>query len=74
MIEKSNNLSLVIPCYNEQDNLPLLFKKLLEIQAKFNEIILVDNGSTDNTSFIIELTNDKIQDYYFESKEELENH
>ena len=54
MIEKSNNLSLVIPCYNEQDNLPLLFKKLLEIQANFNEIILVDNGSTDNTSLIIE--------------------
>ena len=54
MIEKSSNLSLVIPCYNEQDNLPLLFKKLLEIQAKFNEIILVDNGSTDNTSLIIE--------------------
>ena len=54
MIKKSNNLSLVIPCYNEQDNLPLLFKKLLEIQANFNEIILVDNGSTDNTSLIIE--------------------
>ena len=27
-----------------------------------------------NTLFIIELINDKIQDYYFESKEELENH
>jgi len=27
-----------------------------------------------NTSFIIEFTNDKIQDYYFESKEDLENH
>ena len=27
-----------------------------------------------NTSFIIELTDDKIQDYYFESKEDLENH
>ena len=54
MIEKRSSLSLVIPCYNEQDNLPLLFKKLLEIQSKFNEIILVDNGSTDNTSFIIE--------------------
>ncbi len=54
MIEDSSNLSFIIPCYNEQDNLPLLFKKLLKIQVKFNEIILVDNGSTDNTSLIIE--------------------
>ena len=54
MIEDSSNLSLIIPCYNEQDNLPLLFKKLSKIQVKFNEIILVDNGSTDNTSLIIE--------------------
>ena len=54
MKEKNNSLSLIIPCYNEQDNLPLLFKKLLKIQAKFNEIILVDNGSTDDTSLIIE--------------------
>ena len=27
-----------------------------------------------NTSFIIELRDDKIQDYYFESKESIENH
>ena len=54
MIKKSSNLSLIIPCFNEQDNLPLLFKRLLKIQTKFNEIILVDNGSTDNTSLIIE--------------------
>ena len=54
MKEKNNSLSLIIPCYNEQDNLPFLFKKLLKIQAKFNEIILVDNGSTDDTSLIIE--------------------
>ena len=54
MIKKSSTLSLIIPCFNEQDNLPLLFKRLLKIQTKFNEIILVDNGSTDNTSLIIE--------------------
>ena len=54
MIEDNSNLSLIIPCYNEQDNLPLLFKKLLKIQVNFNEIILVDNGSTDNTSLLIE--------------------
>ena len=53
MKEKNSNLSLIIPCYNEQDNLPLLFKKLLEIQAKFNEIILVDNGSTDNITVVV---------------------
>ncbi len=54
MIKKNKNLSLIIPCFNEQENLPFLFEKLLKIQTKFNEIILVDNGSTDNTSLIIE--------------------
>ncbi len=54
MIEKSNNLSLIIPCYNEEDNLTLLLKKLLKIQLECHEIILVDNGSTDNTSEKIE--------------------
>lgn len=52
-IKKNYNLSIIIPCYNEQDNLPLLFEKLLEIQYKCHEIILVDNGSTDNSSKII---------------------
>ena len=54
MIEKPRSLSLIIPCYNEEANLPLLFKKLIEIKSKCHEIILVDNGSTDNTSKIIE--------------------
>ena len=54
MIEKSSSLSLIIPCYNEEANLPLLFKKLIEIKYKCHEIILVDNGSTDDTSKIIE--------------------
>ena len=54
MIKKPANLSLIIPCYNEEDNLPLLFKKLMEIQNKCHEIILVDNGSTDDTLKIIE--------------------
>ena len=53
-MKKKNNLSIIIPCYNEQDNLPLLFKKLLEINLECSEIILVDNGSTDNTPRIIE--------------------
>ena len=47
--------SLVIPCYNEGDNIPLLIKRLKDIFT-FNdiEIILVNNGSTDNTQSIME--------------------
>ena len=54
MIKKPNDLSLILPCYNEENNLPPLLKKLVKIQDKCHEIILVDNGSTDNTSKIIE--------------------
>ena len=42
-------LSLIIPCYNESDNLDLLINKISQIEDNFYEIILVNNGSTDNT-------------------------
>ena len=45
-------LSIVIPCYNEEKNIHPLFekiKKLLE-DYSFVEIIIIDNGSTDNTN------------------------
>jgi glycosyltransferase involved in cell wall biosynthesis len=43
-------LSLVIPCYNEEKNLPLLLERCAElIKHPDIEVILVDNGSTDNT-------------------------
>jgi glycosyltransferase involved in cell wall biosynthesis len=50
-------LSIVLPCYNEADNLPLLLAAYaaewptLSIPA---ELILVDNGSTDNTAQVLE--------------------
>lgn len=43
-------LSLVIPCYNEEANLPLLIPRCAEIAKTGDiEVILVDNGSVDNT-------------------------
>ncbi len=44
-------LSIVIPCYNEADNIFPLFKKIEEILQKDNsvEFIIVDNGSNDST-------------------------
>lgn len=42
--------SLVIPCFNEENSIPILVKKLEKIiENKSFEVILVDNGSTDNT-------------------------
>ncbi|MDR2548595.1 MAG: glycosyltransferase [Desulfobulbus sp.] len=45
-------LSLVIPCYNEGANVPLLLERLASLrgQARGVEFIVVDNGSTDATS------------------------
>lgn len=43
-------LSLVIPCYNESANLPLLIGRLREVfQDADAEVVLVDNGSTDDS-------------------------
>ena len=45
-------LSLVIPCYNEQENVDVLLTRVngaLTVLNKPFEVILVDDGSTDNT-------------------------
>ena len=48
------NFSLVIPCFNEANNLPSLMEKCKKVlENKDNEIILVDNGSTDNSESIL---------------------
>jgi glycosyltransferase involved in cell wall biosynthesis len=47
-------LSLVIPCYNEAANLPLLLKRCEHLAAMPEvEVILVDNGSTDESPVIL---------------------
>jgi glycosyltransferase involved in cell wall biosynthesis len=46
--------SLVIPCYNEAANLPLLLERCKGLaQGSDIEVILVDNGSTDNSPEVL---------------------
>lgn len=46
--------SLVIPCYNESANLPLLLERCREVAARDGvEVILVDNGSTDSSPAVL---------------------
>jgi glycosyltransferase involved in cell wall biosynthesis len=49
-------ISLIIPCYNESKNLPLLIERFKVIASKETsfEIVVVDNGSTDETSRVLE--------------------
>lgn len=43
-------LSIIIPVFNEQQNISPLLKRLLPIASKYSyEIIFVDDGSSDNT-------------------------
>ncbi|QWD98821.1 glycosyltransferase family 2 protein [Polynucleobacter sp. MG-5-Ahmo-C2] len=47
-------LSLVIPCYNEEANLPLLLEACQPLRLNGDiEVIIVDNGSTDGTSEVL---------------------
>ena len=46
--------SLVIPCYNEAANLPLLMDRCREVMRQPGvEVVLVDNGSTDNSAQVL---------------------
>lgn len=47
-------LSVVVPCYNEAENIPLILKRFSQVIKRDDiEVCLVDNGSTDNSAEII---------------------
>jgi glycosyltransferase family protein len=47
-------MSIVIPCYNEEKNIPLILERFREcIKNEEIEIILVNNGSNDNTDKVL---------------------
>lgn len=47
-------LSIVIPCYNEENNIVSLVNKVLESPIKNKEIIVVDDCSKDGTRTVLE--------------------
>lgn len=47
-------LSIVVPCYNEEQNIPLILNRFGEIIKREDiEVILVDNGSTDDSALVL---------------------
>jgi glycosyltransferase involved in cell wall biosynthesis len=49
-------LSVVLPCYNEEKNIPLIFARLAEVLQNRTdvEVILINNGSTDGSAKVFE--------------------
>jgi dolichol-phosphate mannosyltransferase len=48
-------ITIVIPCLNEEGNIPILYQKINEVLLGFSvEFIFVDDNSTDNTLSILE--------------------
>jgi dolichol-phosphate mannosyltransferase len=51
------NLSIVIPVFNEHDNLPMLFDAIYTAMKNINrswEVVFVDDGSRDNSLEILQ--------------------
>lgn len=47
-------LSIVVPCYNEEENIPLILERFNDVVKREDiEVILVDNGSTDGSAEVI---------------------
>ena len=47
-------LSIVIPCYNEAENIPLILRRFQRVIDRDDiEVIVVDNGSNDKTSLVM---------------------
>lgn len=47
-------LSIIVPCYNEAKNIPLILEKFHKVIKRDDiEVILVNNGSTDNSETIL---------------------
>ncbi|MGN0397616.1 MAG: glycosyltransferase [Candidatus Fimimorpha sp.] len=50
-------ISLIIPCFNEEESLPIFYRALDEVIVSMNtyrfEMLFIDDGSKDNTLSII---------------------
>ena len=47
-------LSIIVPCYNEEKNIPLILNRFREVIKRDDiEVILVNNGSTDNSEAVL---------------------
>ena len=57
-----NILTIVIPCFNEEESLPELIKNIKKLSEKIN-FLIVENSSTDNSYAYLKKINDELPKY-----------
>ena len=63
-----NKLSIIIPCYNEEKTILSVINEIDDFKDSEKEIIVVDDGSSDNTKNILkDLDNKNIKVFYHDS-------
>ena len=64
-------ISIIVPVFNEQENIPVLYKKLvavMEAESKPFEILFINDGSRDETERVLNeigLTDDRCKIIHF---------
>ncbi len=65
----TDKITLIIPCYNEEDTLPFMEKELEKVMGSFNgvsyEVILIDNCSEDGTLDLMKKLHEKNPVYQY---------
>ena len=57
MGQMNNLISLIIPCYNEEESIPVLHEELCRVSRQLSdyefEFLFIDDGSSDRTIDVI---------------------
>ena len=55
-------VSIIIPCFNEEKTISLIIDKIYMQEKIIKEVIIINDGSTDNTSKILMELKEKYRD------------
>ena len=60
-MKKKKIISIIVPCYNEEESIPLFYKEINKIAKEMDELdfeyIFIDDGSNDNTLKVLKKLN-----------------
>lgn len=69
IFRKYDLVSVVVPLYNKEHSIALTIESILNQTYENFEVILIDDGSTDNSADVVKQYNDKRIKYYYKCNE-----